>query len=351
MTVPDRPASDTTRTPLPAPGKASIDALRSLTLSGLRNAVGQLSPPLRHTAEYQFGWADEAGRPVRSHPGKLVRPCVALLCARAQGGAAEAALPAAVAVELVHNVSLLHDDVMDGDVMRRHRRAVWAAFGTDRAILLGDALLALAYRTVSALGRPSVAVLGDALLRMVEGQAMDLVLSEDRSAGLVEGMEAAAGKTGALLRCACRLGALSAGADDTRAGLFEEFGAQLGLAYQLSDDVLGIWGTERATGKPARSDLCSGKKSLPVLAALASGRPAGERLARYYGRQPEPPRSARELTELARLVEEAGGREWAELRARQAHEEALAALERARPEPGAAADLLALTDALLDRDH
>ncbi|MFI1866134.1 polyprenyl synthetase family protein [Streptomyces jumonjinensis] len=351
-----RPDAFTARTPhtVPEPGTGATESnheLRSLTLSGLRAAIGRLPASLRYTAEYQFGWTDEQRRPAQDSPGKLVRPTLALLCARAAGGRAEAALPAAVAVELVHNFSVLHDDVMDGDVTRRHRRTVWAAFGTGKAVLLGDALLALALQTVSALGRASATVLNDTLLDMVQGQAMDLDFEKDTTATLPESLTMAAGKTGALLRCACRLGALSAGADDDRAALFGEFGEHLGLAFQLTDDVLGIWGDLRTTGKPVHSDLRSRKKSLPVLAALASPGPAGERLALLYGRDTALPFSPGEYAELATLIEEAGGRSWTELRARRAHADALAALERARPEPTAEAGLLALADTLIHRDH
>ncbi|MEU2718374.1 polyprenyl synthetase family protein [Streptomyces sp. NPDC007205] len=344
----------TTKDPSPVSGTIgpeSIGELRSLTLSGLKAVVGRLPASLQHVAKYQFGWTDEKGRPTQGFPGKLVRPALALLCARAAGGRAEAAVPAAVAVELVHNFSVLHDDVMDGDVMRRHRRTVWAAFGTGNAVLLGDALLALAFQTVSNLGRASATVLSDALLDMVHGQAMDLALEKDTTPTLSKSLITAAGKTGALLRSACRLGALIVGADETRAALFGEFGEHLGLAFQLTDDVLGIWGDPQTTGKPVHSDLQSRKKSLPVLAALASGTPASERLALLYGRDTALPFGPDEYVELAALIEEAGGRSWTERRAHQAYADALAALEHARPEPRAAADLLALADALIHRNH
>ena len=322
-----------------------------LTLSGLKTVVGRLHAPIQRLAEYQFGWKDEEGRLVQGSPGKLIRPTLTLMCARAAGGQAEAAVPAAVAVELVHNFSLLHDDVMDGDATRRHRRTVWSAFGTAEAVLLADAFLALAFQTVTVLDRASAMVLTEALVEMVEGQAMDLAFEKDNTAGLPDGLAMAAGKTGALLRCACLLGALSAGAEEARAAAFGEFGEHLGLSFQLTDDILGIWGDPKVTGKSVHSDLRSRKKSLPVLAALASGTPAAERLACLYGRDPELLFGSEEYAELAALIEDSGGRSWAERRSRQAYTDARAALERARPVPGAAAELLALADALISRKH
>ncbi|MFS0694429.1 polyprenyl synthetase family protein [Streptomyces nitrosporeus] len=330
-------------------GSGSVDELRSLTLAELKAVVGRLPESLRHIAEYHFGWKDERGRPVQGSPGKLVRPVLVLMCARAAGGQAEAAIPAAVAVELVHNFSLLHDDVMDGDATRRHRLTVWSAFGTGNAVLLGDALLALAFETVTALGRGSAGAFSDALLDMVQGQAKDLAFEVETSVTLSDGMTMAAGKTGALLRCACLLGALSAGADEARAVSFGEFGAHLGLAFQLTDDVLSIWGDPETTGKPVGNDLRTRKKTLPVLAALSSGTAAAERLALLYGRDPARPTGPDECGELAALIEQAGGRSWAEHSGQQAYAAAIAALERARPEAGAAVGLLALAEALVHR--
>lgn len=324
---------------------------RSLTLAALKDVISRLPVSLRHLAEYQFGWRDETGRATEGSPGKLVRSTLTLLCARAAGGGPRVALPAAVAVELVHNFSVLHDDVMDRDAVRRHRPTVWSAFGTAQAVLLADALLALAFRTVADLDRASATSLGDALLDMVEGQARDLAFEGESIDTVSGGLATAAGKTGSLLRCACRLGALSAGADGPRASAFGEFGEHLGLAFQLTDDLLGIWGDPQATGKPADSDLRSRKRTLPVLAALTSGNAAAERLAHLYAQGPDLLSPSGERSELAGLIEDAGGRTWAERRSRQAFLDAMAALERAQPDRDAAADLLALAESLTHRTH
>ncbi len=122
---------------------AAFGRMRPLIEAGLREAIGRLSPNLAGIAEYHLGWRDAEGRETRGDGGKAVRPTISLLAAEAVGADAARALPGAVAVELVHDFSLLHDDVMDGDRERRHRPTVWALFGQAQAIVVGDALLAL----------------------------------------------------------------------------------------------------------------------------------------------------------------------------------------------------------------
>ncbi len=331
--------------------RESAGELRSLVIAGLKSAADQLPASMRLVAGYHFGWTDEQGRPVEGDSGKLIRPALTMLCAQAAGGQAEQALSAAVAVELIHNFSLLHDDVMDGDVTRRHRRTVWSAFGTADAILLGDALMVLAFKYAAGLSRTTSVRLTEILLDMLHGQKLDMSFEDRSDITMGEGLAMAAGKTGALLRGACRLGALSAGADDRRSMFFGEFGDNVGFAFQLVDDLLGIWGDPAITGKPVHSDLRARKKSLPVLAALTSGTPAGDKLAALYDRDIHEPFASDDCAELARLIEEAGGRAWAERRAQEAYASARAALARARPEPCAGAKLLALVDALARRER
>ena len=193
-------------------------------------------------------------------------------------------------VELVHNFTLLHDDVMDRDTTRRHRPTAWTVFGDADAILAGDALQALALRLLAEdphpASRPAAARLADCVIELCEGQQADTAL-ERRAPGEVtldEVLAMAEAKTGALLGCACALGGLYAGAADEDVAALDAFGRQAGLAFQLIDDVIGIWGDPSRTGKPAGADLAARKKSLPVVAALASGTPAAAELAALYAR-------------------------------------------------------------------
>ncbi|WP_081937792.1 polyprenyl synthetase family protein [Streptosporangium roseum] len=327
-----------------------LAAAQELAGPAHRGAVDRLPEEIRHIAGYHAGWWDAEGRP-RQGGGKAVRPALVLASAWAAGGedaaVVRAAVPAAVAVELVHDFSLLHDDIMDGDLTRRHRPAAWSVFGVGEAILAGDVLLTLALDLLA--GSPGLRVLTGSLLRLCSGQSADLAFESRTDVTLAQCVEMAAGKTGALLGCACEIGALAGGADQDRAGLFGRFGRHLGLAFQLTDDLLGIWGDPAVTGKPVFSDLAGRKKSLPVVAALTSGTPAGERLARlYHGDQILDERS---LAHAADLVEAAGARAWAQREAEANLAAALACLRQADPAPEAAGDLRLLAQLIIQRDR
>jgi geranylgeranyl diphosphate synthase type I len=323
------------------------DEAREMVEPAYRQAVDSLPAELRQIAGYHAGWWDAEGHPV-PHAGKAVRPLLTLACARAAGRCEEAAARAAAAVELVHDFSLLHDDVMDGDLTRRHRPAAWTVFGMGQAILVGDALLALAVRQLS--GIPvAIDVLTRALLDLCRGQSADLAFEQRGDVTLAECVTMAEEKTGALLGAACELGALAGGADPSAAQRYGRFGRQLGVAFQLTDDLLGIWGDPETTGKPAGSDLSSRKKSLPVVAALTAGTPDSRRLAWLYGL--DEPWDATAVAHAADLVEGAGGREWAQAEADRRMAVAYAELAGARPDPAAAADLHTLASLVVRRNH
>ena len=217
-----------------------------------------------------------------------------LLSAEAAGAAPEVGIPGAVAVELVHNFSLLHDDLMDGDEQRRHRDTVWKVHGPAQAILVGDALFALANEILLELGTVEAGRatrrLTTATRKLIDGQAQDISYEHRERVTVEECLEMEGNKTGALLACAVSIGAVLGGADDRTADTLEEYGYHLGLAFQAVDDLLGIWGDPEATGKQTWSDLRQRKKSLPVVAALAAGGPAAERLGELLagGREEEP---------------------------------------------------------------
>ncbi|GAA2083803.1 family 2 encapsulin nanocompartment cargo protein polyprenyl transferase [Streptomyces albiaxialis] len=317
-----------------------LERARMLTEPALRKAVARLPEPVRPLAAYHFGWRDADGDPAEGGWGKGVRGALALASARAVGGTAEQAVAAAAGVELVHNFSLLHDDLMDRDATRRGRPAVWARFGEGPAVLTGDALLVLAMEALA--DEPgAVAELCEALLVLVGGQGADLEFETRGDVRLDECLRMAAGKTAPLLSAACALGALAAGAAPERTAALRRFGHHLGVAFQLTDDLLGIWGRSARSGKPVGADLRHRKKSPPVVAALASGTPAGRELAELYLRGTGPLDDAGVRT-AAELVERAGGRAWAEKEAARQRAEALAALDAGAPAPEGARALASL---------
>jgi geranylgeranyl diphosphate synthase type I len=326
----------------------SLHRSRDAVTPAMRDAVQRLDPASRAQVSYHLGWIDADGEPSDGGGGKAVRPALALLSAEAAGAPTETGLPGAVAIELVHNFSLLHDDLMDGDAERRHRRTVWAIWGAPAAILAGDALLALAQEVLLESDSPHAAeaarLLASTTRELIRGQVQDLAFEQRDDVTLDECLDMAGGKTGSLLSASAAIGAVLAGAPEATVGALSVFGAQVGLAFQLVDDVLGIWGDPAVTGKPVFSDLRSRKKSLPVTYSVANCPELGAWLA-----TPGEPDDA-QLRRGAELVEAGGGREWAlaEARRRMAlAEDALSAVDiPSRPRE----ELIALGNFVVDRD-
>ncbi|MDQ1016323.1 family 2 encapsulin nanocompartment cargo protein polyprenyl transferase [Streptomyces afghaniensis] len=314
----------------------------------LRDALGSLPGPMRRIALYHFGWEQADGTPAEGGSGKAIRPALVLTAAAALGGpeARAAAVRAAAAVELVHNFTLLHDDVMDRDTTRRHRPTAWTVFGDADAILAGDALQALAVRLLAEdphpAARAAIARLADCVVELCAGQHADTAMEQRApdEVTLDEVLAMAEAKTGALLGSACALGGLYAGAADADVAALDAFGREAGLAFQLIDDVIGTWGDPRRTGKPVGADLAARKKSLPVVAAFASGTPAAAELAELYAR----PSEKEDLDHIALTVERAGGRDWAQNQAADRMALAMQQLARAVPDPEPAGGLLALAE-------
>ncbi|MDG4864074.1 polyprenyl synthetase family protein [Streptomyces sp. T-3] len=318
----------------------------------LRDRVESHLRRTRPWAGYHLGWLDGSGRPATARTGKAVRPALVFACAEAVGGRARDALEAAAAVELVHDFSLVHDDIMDGDRMRRHRSTVWAAFGTSAGLLTGDALLSLAYQCLADTpgrhaGR-SLSVLAATVVALIEGQAQDLAFERRGDVTPEEYTEMAAGKTGALFGCACALGALAGGAGDDRAERLACFGRHVGVAFQIADDLIGLLGDPAVSGKPVGSDLAARKKTLPVVTALTSRTPAGRALAALYAERR--PLTGQSLRRAVRLVEEAGGVQAAHQAIDHQLAFAHAALNAAEPSPPARRDLTALARVLTRRE-
>jgi geranylgeranyl diphosphate synthase type I len=348
------PASAATGTPAgPAPRPDALTRARRTVDPVLRAAVATLPAAMARIAAYHFGWQDAAGNPAHADPGKAIRPALVLAAARAHGATPDTAARAAAAVELVHNFTLLHDDVMDRDTTRRHRPTAWRVFGVPDAILAGDALHSLALRMLAEdphpAGPAAAARLARCVAEICEGQHDDCAFETRTSVALEECLRMAEAKTGALLGCACALGALYALAPDTAATALDGFGRRIGLAFQLADDLIGIWGDPRVTGKPAGADLAARKKSLPVVAALATQTPDANVLAKLY--RTAGPLTPGQIERAAEAVDRAGGRDWAQAQAADFMADAVARLALAVPDPDAADDLLTLAELATRRDH
>ncbi|MFJ8470435.1 family 2 encapsulin nanocompartment cargo protein polyprenyl transferase [Kitasatospora sp. NPDC094011] len=326
---------------------------RGLVDPVLRAAVDSLPGTMRKVAGYHFGWWEADGTPSESSSGKAIRPALVLAATQALGGTPAKAVAAAAAVELVHNFTLLHDDVIDRDETRRHRPTAWRVFGTTEAILAGDAMHSLALRLVAEDAHPAargaIRRLADCVVELCEGQQIDCAFEQRNDVSLTECLAMAEAKTGALLGAACAMGALYGGGSEEAAQAMDGFGREIGLAFQLIDDLIGIWGDPTVTGKPVGADLVARKKSLPVVKALGSGTPAGGRLAELYAL--ERSLSAQELADCAAAVDAAGGRGWAQGESCERMAAAMAQLAAAVPEPAAADELLALAELVTRRTH
>ncbi len=329
---------------------AILGRTRGAILPAMQAAVTRLGPRLRRPVEYHLGWLDLDGHPVESDGGKSVRAGLALLSAAAAGADEEVGVPGAVAIELVHNFSLIHDDLMDDDRERRHRPTVWAVFGPATAIIAGDALAALAVQVVlEQPGEPprlAAAALQDATARMIAGQADDLALEQEADVSIEACIAMAAGKTGALMSCASALGAILAGAPAEQVTALSDFGAHLGLAFQAVDDILGIWGEPVVTGKPAGNDIRRAKKSIPIVAALAHD--AGGELAALLATADLDDDG---VTRAAALVDALGGREFTEHVASSSLAAAFASLDRAQAAAAVAAELEHVARFVVGRDR
>ncbi len=236
---------------------------------------------------YHFGYDAPGG----TKPGKRLRPQLLLRTALEEGGRLECALDAAVAIEILHNYSLVHDDIEDADELRHGRTTIWKKFGMPHGVNAGDALCAISYLALLheegevAPGRvlDMLHVLHEANLRMCEGQGLDIGFETQSSVTMEQYLEMIAGKTGALFAASCELGALAAGADKTRVKAYADLGRAYGLAFQIRDDVLGTWGATDVTGKPSGADIARRKWSFPVVWALGTPpSPDREVVARAY---------------------------------------------------------------------
>ena len=255
-------------------------------------------------------------------------------------------------MELVHNFSLVHDDIQDNSDKRRGRPTTWVKWGMPMAINVGDALFVMSTQAMMDLkehyGPETIVraaeILHNTCLELTRGQFLDMSYEERTDLGVEDYWPMVAGKTAALLSACCHIGALLGGADDIGQDAYRAFGQYLGLAFQVQDDILGIWGDEILTGKSAASDLIEGKNSLPVLAGLGAN-------GRFAARWRQGAIRAEEVQELARLLASEGGYETAAEAAKQMTDLALMSLREADPQGAAGDALFDLTDRMLKRNQ
>jgi geranylgeranyl diphosphate synthase type I len=300
---------------------------------------------------YPLGWVDENNQPHHQPTGKRIRPILLLLCAEAVGGDWRKALPAAAAVELLHNFSLIHDDIQDDSPTRHGRPTVWIIWGRANAINAGDALFTLSYIALQGLTTRSVTpettlkvwhIFSQTTLELTRGQHLDMRFERQTTITTDQYLSMIRGKSAALVSACAQIGALIGSGDDDVAEHFCEYGLNLGISFQIRDDILGIWGDSSITGKSAATDVLSRKKSLPVLYGLERS----ERLVELYQKEPF---DDADVQEAVTILDDVGALEFTQENETRFYRAALDALERANPQGDAATGLLQLTESLFGR--
>jgi len=316
-------------------------------------ADGSKPDPFYGMMQYHMGWVDEEFRPANVHGGKRIRPLLCLLSCQASGGAWRQAIPAASSIEILHNFSLVHDDIEDISSTRRGRLTVWKIWGEAQAINCGDGMFASAHLAMGRLSDRDVPHntvvramqrFDESCLLLTNGQYLDMDFETRDDVRVDEYIRMITGKTAVLLSLCTELGAIIAVQDEKTIDHYAKFGKNLGLAFQVIDDILGIWGDESKTGKSAATDIVTKKKTLPVLYGLEQS----SALHALY-RDGDPGDDF--VCEVITMLDEIGAREYAASRATAYSEEALQHLEAARPVGNSGEALLQLAASLLQRDY
>ncbi|MBI3150972.1 MAG: polyprenyl synthetase family protein [Chloroflexi bacterium] len=330
----------------------------------LHRQVARLDQPrtkqFHEMLTYHMGWTGEGAGPLAV--GKRIRPLLTLLSVASSFGGDKIisgksddliwlhAKSAAGAIELIHNFSLVHDDIQDNSNLRRGRRTVWAKWGAPMAINVGDALFVMANQAILELAEhfpadivvKAASILNDCCLDLTRGQFLDMSYEERNDLTIEDYWPMIGGKTSALLSACTHIGSLLGYANDEKQEVYRLFGYHLGLAFQVQDDILGIWGDESVTGKSAASDLVEGKNSLPVLFALGKNGKFAERWRRG-------PITVEDVGKVSALLVDEGGREFAEKMSEVETEKALEYLKQADPRGEAGEAILKLANTLLKR--
>lgn len=319
-----------------------------------------LQPPPQYPSlfyqilQYHIGWVDEHGNPCETRGGKRIRPILGLLVSEAVCGDHNPARPAASAIELIHNFSLLHDDIQDGSPLRHNRPAAWKIWGMQQGINAGDAMFALAHLAIPRLAAPGanpailnslLRILDETCLELTRGQYLDMRFENEDGIGVNDYLDMITGKTAALISAAAQMGAIAAGADESMSEHYRAFGENLGMAFQVLDDVLDIWGDPNLTGKEAAVDIRDRKKSLPVLYGLEQN----SSLRALYN---DPAKMDDERIKTAiDLLDSMSARSYAEELAREYSRKTIEHLEAASPQGDAGESLYKLVNMLLQRNY
>ena len=311
--------------------------------------IGDNYSQLKYMLRYHMGWEENETNKVQ---GKRIRPLLLLLSVIGMGGNSKEGLSSASAVELIHNFSLIHDDIEDNSAYRRGRKTLWVKWGIPQALNSGDLMFTLAQNAI--LDNPNqlsagvtielLKLLQKTCIRLTQGQYLDLLFESKNIITIDDYLEMISGKTAALLSCSTEMGAIISGVSEDKRLSAKTYGFALGMAFQTVDDILGIWGNEDVIGKSVESDLVQKKKSLPVIYALQNS----EELRKIWL---EKDISQKNLTRSKQIMTEIGARDFAEKTARYYTEEAMDSVHKTFEDESVRKEFILLTKRLLSRDR
>lgn len=316
-----------------------------------RKSVGRLYDMMK----YHLGWMDDRFNDCRAPRGKSLRSTMCLLACEAVCNDYRKALPAAAAVELLHNFTLIHDDIEDGDEKRRHRDTLWKLWGIPQAINTGDAMDIVANLSLLELNgsiKPQMMVdimrlFNETVIELCEGQYLDMDFQDRGEVSVDEYIGMISGKTAALIEASTAIGAMVATEDREVIDHFKAFGRKIGIAFQIRDDILGIWGDPANTGKSAKNDIRNKKKTLPVLYAMEKPRDR-EELERIYAKKSL---TGHDIARVSDILTGAGALEYAQKEAQRYKDEALAQFDGLKLHKAPMDKLKAIGLFLVERDY
>jgi geranylgeranyl diphosphate synthase, type I len=319
----------------------------------IKSIIDERKSSMYNMLRYHFGWVDSHSREKKQSNGKAVRPTLCLLTCEAVGGDSRLALPAAAGIEMVHNYSLIHDDIQDNDVERHHQPTVWRVWGKAQAINAGTAmrmLAAVALRRTKVPPDTQISIqnlIDEATISIIEGQYLDISFESRTDISVPEYIEMIGNKTAALITCAVEIGAELGTENRKTIVSLRKFGWNLGMAFQTRDDILGIWGKKAETGKPSGNDIRRRKKTLPVIYAIQNASlKSRETLIRSFSNEKV---TENTVQTIIGILEDSGAREYTQKITEQYIDKAVKILNRLPIVPSIKNDLNEVVSFLKDR--
>lgn len=322
-------------------------------LKDLIKARGKIAPLFKQMVNHHYGWEEKT---ISTTKGKRIRPLLTMLVGKSLNGHTKSLVYAAAAVEMIHNFTIIHDDIMDESKQRRHRPTLWSIWGSGQAINAGDGVFALAYFATRIIGKELgeakalqvVNFLTDACLDIVEGQMLDMSYQHALSVPKSDYITMISKKTGVLLECACRCGAVISTDSTKTINSYGKYGLNLGIAFQIRDDYLGIWGEEKITGKPSGIDILERKKSFPAIWALEnSSSSTRKELIRLYS---QPNLHDRDIEKIKKIFTALGADKYTKQLAYEYYNKAVDSLRKTTQNTEYDVALLELAEFLIERD-